>query len=391
MAQFLSTRDLSLEDAVQPELRRILQKLYDQRDPAFGNAGEVRNLVDGLERRRAVRLLTATGAQAEARISVADIPANYQAYLLPEAQSIDELFNAIDEMIGLSEVKGFLKRRFARLRYDQIRLKQDPGYRPEFGGNSMLFLGNPGTGKTSVARLTGEILRKLGILRKGHLVEVTRADLVAGYVGQTALKTSEKVREALDGILFIDEAYTLTRGGSQDFGQEAVDTLVKMMDQYRDRLVVIAAGYPDEMQAFIDSNPGLASRFNHSLHFPDYSTPELVEILIRASQKDGFVLPAPVSRQIGAILQSIRKTQSGHFSNARAVLQLLDQMKTTLAVRIIRSNTEGKPLSIQEMTTFVVEDLPPCETPQDELIPAMQPFMPRKTVPAPKPLVRQHS
>ena len=392
LEQFLAVRELELEKKAGSDIRRIIQKLYEQRDPSFGNAGEVRNLVDGLERRRAVRLLTAAGS-SEGKMIGEDIPSNYQTYLLPETQSIDELFNAIDEMIGLSEVKGFLKRRFARLCYDQIRLKQDPTYRPEFGGNSILYSGNPGTGKTSVARLTGEILRKLGILRKGHLVEVTRADLVAGYVGQTALKTAEKIREALDGILFIDEAYTLTRAGSQDFGQEAVDTLVKMMDQYRDRLVVIAAGYPEEMQSFTDSNPGLASRFNYSLHFPDYSTQELVEILNRAAQKDGFVLPAGVSRQIGAILQTIRKNQPAHFSNARAALQLLDQMKTALAVRIIRNTNEGKTPTIQEMTTFMVEDLPVIETPPRELIPAVQPFMPRKNGVAPKPrdLVRQNT
>jgi chromosomal replication initiation ATPase DnaA len=228
--------------------------------------------------------------------------------------------------------------------------------------------------------LTGAALRKLGLLRKGHLVEVTRADLVAGYVGQTAMKTAERVKDALDGILFIDEAYTLTRGGPQDFGQEAVDTLVKLMDQFRGRLVVIAAGYPEEMSAFISSNPGLASRFAYSLHFADYTTAELSQILQRAAVKEGFNLPPSVIRQIERFLEEDSSRGEAHFSNARSALKLLDQMKTSLAVRVVRQMGKKQVISNDDLVSFTPEDLPTLsESIHDEPITlSMTPGLARK-------------
>jgi SpoVK/Ycf46/Vps4 family AAA+-type ATPase len=394
-SMILTERELSLASGAEAPLQKVIERLHHAREDNFGNAGEMRNLVDALERKRAARIVSEPQASSR-QILAEDIPAEYQSYLTPETNSIQDLFSSIDEMVGLSSVKDFLKKRFARLQYDQIRLARDRSYRPDSAGNHMLFLGNPGTGKTTVARLTGETLRKLGILRKGHLVEVTRADLVAGYVGQTAIKTSEKVREALDGILFIDEAYTLTRGGSQDFGQEAIDTLVKMMDQYQDRLVVIAAGYPDEMNTFISSNPGLASRFTHSLQFADYSIPDLLEILKRASARDGFILPPLVAHRAERVLTGFKQNGDIRFLNARAALQLLDQMKTSLAVRVIQKTKDGQPMSLEDMTSFASEDLPPVKEPAPEPVAAAMSSMPsipsmppmavrRPPIPAPKP------
>ena len=357
---FLNQRELNLTSPLEESVHRIIQRLYAQRDINFGNAGEMRNLVDGLERKRAVRIQN-NSQNPSLDIELEDLPENYRSYLTSDTFSIDDIFSSFDEMIGLDSVKEMLKQRFARLQYDQIRIQQDPDYLPDSHGNHMLFLGNPGTGKTSVARLAGEALRKLGVLRKGHLVEVTRADLVAGYVGQTAMKTQEKVKELLDGILFIDEAYTLTRGGLNDFGQEAIDTLVKLMDQYQNRLVVIAAGYPDEMNLFIESNPGLSSRFNHTLTFPDYATHELVEILVQIARTDGFTVPPELIQELSEILGATKMGSKTSNANARAALHLLDTMKTNLAVRIIQKTKSNGSISIGEMMLFTSNDLPSME------------------------------
>lgn len=387
LEHFLVRRELGLSPETVDALRQVVARLYEQRDGTFGNAGEIRNLVGGLERRRAMRLDQA-GNRGDARILVEDLPEHYASYLTPETNSIDQINAEIDAMVGLEEVKKFLKNRFARLQYDQLRSKAEKNYHPDSNGNHMLFLGNPGTGKTTVARLTGEAFRKLGILRKGHLVEVTRADLVAGFVGQTAIKTTERVKEALDGILFIDEAYTLARGGPHDFGLEAVDTLVKLMDQHRDRLVVIAAGYPEEMRNFTASNPGLASRFTHSLDFSDYSPLQLQEILRRSAEKEGFFFPESVMEQVGTVLVKERETETGHFSNARSALNLLDRMKTNLAVRVMESAYRRGTIGPRELVTFSPVDIPgavptmePVSTVQSRLIEPILPSPPAKVPP----------
>jgi hypothetical protein len=190
-------------------------------------------------------------------------------------------------------------------------------------------------------------------------VEVSRADLVAGYIGQTALKTTERVKEALDGVLFIDEAYALARHGPNDFGQEAIDTLVKAIEDYRERLVVIVAGYPSPMDDFLMSNPGLHSRFASRVNFPDYLTEELCQILMNLAESEGYILPESVKKKASLYLDVFRDTDD-YFGNGRAVRNLFGEMKTLLAKRVMGQTKGLVSLTIDKgiLVTFTLADIP---------------------------------
>jgi SpoVK/Ycf46/Vps4 family AAA+-type ATPase len=200
----------------------------------------------------------------------------------------------------------------------------------------MVFVGPPGTGKTTIARLLGSIFRALGLLSKGHLTEVDRAELVAGYVGQTAIKTDAVVKDALGGVLFIDEAYSLAPEDSgSDFGDEAIETLLKLMEDHRDDLVVIAAGYRDRMESFIESNPGLRSRFTRFIDFPDYSPDELTAIFTQMAEEDAYTLGPGALEAVKAILVKEYESRNENFGNARLVRNLFERSLTAQANRIV--------------------------------------------------------
>ncbi len=345
----LAQRDIPITAEIEAALQAVIAGLHAGRDETFGNAGEMRNLCDGIDRRRAARIVL-EDLDVNAEMIGADIPDRYRAFLPPETPSLDLLMAELNRLVGLAEVKDRVRRMVNRLQLEQMRARQAPNFLPAAPQRHMVFLGNPGTGKTTVARLIGRTYRALGILRKGHVVEVSRADLVAGYVGQTAIKTMERVKAALDGVLFVDEAYSLTNGGPNDFGQEAVDTLVKAMEDYRDRLVVIAAGYPAEMENLLESNPGLKSRFGTPVRFKDYSIVELGEILQGLAELEHFVLPQPVRERAEKALASARKQDRGSFGNGRAVHTLFQEMKDRLAERVVNGGEE-------DLNTFVIEDV----------------------------------
>jgi len=218
----------------------------------------------------------------------------------------------------------------------------------------MTFLGNPGTGKTTVARLIGRIFKALGVLPKGHFVETTRRDLVAGYVGQTAEKTAKVVESALGGILFIDEAYALARSeSSNDFGREAIDTLVPMMENHRERLVVIFAGYSQEMSVFMEANSGITSRISYTIDFPDYTGAQLYQIFARMCQQDKRNYPEDVGGKIQEIFEQIYQKREANFGNGRTVRNFYEKMVKSQKTRIVRDNLSGS-----AMMNFLLFDIP---------------------------------
>ena len=236
----------------------------------------------------------------------------------PEPEkSLDELLAELDGLIGLGDVKAEIHRQVAVLRVEGLRTRA--GLRSATITRHLVFVGNPGTGKTTVARLVGGIYRALGLLSKGQLVEVDRSELVAGYLGQTAIKTAEVVASAVGGVLFIDEAYSLA--GDQ-YGTEAVDTLVKEMEDKRDDLVLIVAGYPDPMVVFIVQNPGLASRFRTTIEFADYADDELLAIFLRLAEGADYDVPDDTRTRFATILAATPRGPS--FGNGRFARNLLE-------------------------------------------------------------------
>lgn len=198
----------------------------------------------------------------------------------------------------------------------------------------MVFKGNPGTGKTTVARILGKLFREAGILPKGHLVEVERADLVGEYIGHTAQKSRDQIKKSLGGILFIDEAYSLARGGEKDFGKEAIDTIVKGMEDHKDNLIIILAGYKDEMNKFMQTNPGLRSRFPIHINFPDYSTDELLAIADMMLQQRQYSLSSGAREEMRMIIESMPRLHE-HNGNARLVRNLIERAIRVQAVRLM--------------------------------------------------------
>ena len=246
-------------------------------------------------------------------------------------ENIEDLKKELNSYIGLDAVKKEVESLINLVTI--YGLRREHGLPTEDLSLHMVFSGNPGTGKTMVARLMSRIYHALGILSKGHLVEVDRSSLVAGYVGQTAIKTQEVIQKAMGGVLFIDEAYALSTRGPQDYGQEAIETLLKAMEDHRDDLIVIVAGYTDLMQDFIHSNPGLESRFNRYLYFKDYTVDEMMGIFDMRAKKAGYRLDEGARETLKDILKEESEHNAG-FGNARGVRNLFEQAVTRQANRL---------------------------------------------------------
>ena len=271
------------------------------------------------------------GAAGNKPESGAKAPREEAAGEAPPKEDIEDLRKELEGYVGLAAVKREVRDLINLAAVEQLRRQH--GLPTADMSLHMVFTGNPGTGKTTIARLMARIYHSLGILSKGQLVEVDRSGLVAGYVGQTAIKTRKVIDSALGGVLFIDEAYALNGGGANDFGQEAIDTLLKAMEDHRDDLVVIVAGYDGLMERFIHSNPGLESRFNRYLYFADYTEEELLDIFRMQCQKGCYTLDPEAEEPLRALLEE-RMGDAASFGNARGVRNLFEQILVRQAGRL---------------------------------------------------------
>jgi stage V sporulation protein K len=273
-----------------------------------------------------------------------------------EEEKLQDIMAELDGLVGLSKVKLLVKEIQAFAEIQRRRREENLQVEPQ--SLHMVFKGNPGTGKTTVARLLGKMFKHMKILQKGHTVEVERADLVGEYIGHTAQKTREQIRRALGGILFVDEAYSLARGGEKDFGKEAIDTLVKAMEDHKDDLIVILAGYKDEMEWFLQVNPGLRSRFPIRMEFNDYVIEELIQIAILMADKREYKFSNESIMKLEGLLQNSRKNKYyDKMGNARMVRNIIEKALRRQALRLVNQQS----ISREDLVLIKAEDISEVE------------------------------
>jgi len=274
---------------------------------------------------------------------------------LPEQGQFAEVLKELDRMIGLANVKELVYEIYALLQIGRYRT--NAGLVSSAQVYHMIFKGNPGTGKTTVARIFAKLFQSMGVLSKGHLIEVERADLVGEYIGHTAVKTRDMVKKAMGGVLFIDEAYSLARGGEKDFGKEAIDTLVKAMEDHRNGFILILAGYSLEMEQFLMTNPGLPSRFAIQVDFADYSVDELMAIAELMSREREYAFSPAAEMKLRQHLAGEKAISLSPFSNARYVRNILERSMRHQAVRLLQQYPHPAQPSKQELMTIRPEDI----------------------------------
>lgn len=289
--------------------------------------------------------------QARPQTAGGEKPQAEQAKPKEEKPSFDELMAQLESLVGLDEVKKDVKNLVNLMKVRKLRQENDLPVPPM--SLHMVFMGNPGTGKTTVARLVSGLYAAIGVLSKGQLVEVDRSGLVAGYVGQTALKTQEAIKSALGGVLFIDEAYSLSSGGENDFGREAIETILKAMEDHRDDLIVIVAGYDEPMQKFLSSNPGLESRFNKYFYFPDYTGEQLLTIFKNQCQKNSYTLSPEAEEAAKALFDRLYQQRDDNFGNGRDVRNCFEDMIVRQSNRVAAMEAPTK----EDLMTVLPEDL----------------------------------
>ncbi len=358
MRATLTQTGFTLDEAAARLAHEELESLYAQRDASYSNARIVRNWSERAPINLAKRVVSVPAAertpQLMSELTAADFaPLMRFATGLRGSEPVDVVLRDLDALVGLDSVKQGVRGLIDVIQFAKAR--RDAGLESiDLPTLHAVYDGAPGTGKTTVARLMGRVLKSLGVLERGHVIEVDRSGLVAGYVGQTAPKVMQAVEQAMGGVLFIDEAYALTNGAGtgHDFGQEAIDTLMKAMEDRRGRLVVIAAGYPAEMDRFLDANPGLRDRFANRFHFANYAPPDLIRVLDKMARDQGLVLADGVGAQLEAAIAASGVAQSPDFSNARWIRNRLDRAKGVLAQRVRAQGLNDA----ASLSTLTVED-----------------------------------
>ncbi|MBC2607201.1 AAA family ATPase [Pelagicoccus albus] len=283
-----------------------------------------------------------------------DIPSKTEQQTPAEedTSTLEDQLAKLDKLVGLEGVKQEIQKLAHFLEIQKQREEHKLKTAPL--SLHLVFSGNPGTGKTTVARILAKIYQKLGVLKSGHLVETDRMGLVGQYIGHTAKKTSEIIDKALDGILFIDEAYSLLSGGENDFGGEAIDTLVKRMEDDRDRLIVIVAGYPADMESFIQANPGLRSRFSKTIHFEDYASPDLLRIFKIFCQNNEYELAEDAEEKLNQVFEYELQKPKVDFGNGRYVRNLFEQVIRNQALRL---SQHTRTLAKEDLVTITANDI----------------------------------
>ena len=330
--------------------KAFLEKIkIEQVDENFANARVARNILESAIREKAFRI---GDSQVSKEELVTLTPEDFGINLEFNARDkMKELQDELDSLIGLSDVKNIVKGIINTLELQNRKKEMD--IECEDISLNMIFSGNPGTGKTTVARIISKILKAIGVLKKGHMVEVTRSDLVGEYIGQTAPKTLNKIKEAYGGVLFIDEAYSLNGSSGNDFGKEAIATLIKEMEDNRDKLVVIMAGYTREMGDLINLNPGMESRVKFTVEFSDYNPDELIEIFEGLCKKESYDLSEEAKEELKSTFKTQYEHKDKNFGNGRLVRKYFENIKMKQADRVIRDDIRNK----DELLKIILEDV----------------------------------